>query len=75
MYKIHPLAQSLHRHIRRPRRLYPPHDIQERIAVLNEKYRIRCSLAIRDKTDIPGQTGTGTIITLVFPAHEEELIW
>ncbi|HLX66766.1 MAG TPA: histidine kinase [Puia sp.] len=49
-------------------------NIQERIAVLNEKYRIRCSLVIRDKTDIPGQTGTGTIITLIFPAHEEELI-
>lgn len=49
-------------------------NIQERIAVLNEKYRIRCSLVIRDKTDIPGQTDTGTIITLLFPAHEEEPI-
>lgn len=49
-------------------------NIQERIAVLNEKYRIHCSLVIRDKTDIPGGTDTGTIITLVFPAQEEELI-
>ncbi len=47
-------------------------NIQERIAVLNEKYRIRCSLIIRDKTEIAGHTDTGTIITLVFPAHEEE---
>ncbi|HUB59740.1 MAG TPA: histidine kinase [Puia sp.] len=47
-------------------------NIQERIAVLNEKYRIRCSLVIRDKTDITGYTDTGTIITLVFPAHEEQ---
>src|SRR6202000_577644 len=37
---------------------------QERIALLNEKYRIRCSLIIRDKTDIPGANDTGTIITL-----------
>jgi ligand-binding sensor domain-containing protein/two-component sensor histidine kinase len=49
-------------------------NIQERIAVLNEKYRIRCSLVIRDKTEIPGGTDTGTIITLIFPAKEEELI-
>ena len=47
-------------------------NIQERIAVLNEKYRIRCSLVIRDKTEIGGHTDTGTIITLVFPAYEEE---
>jgi LytS/YehU family sensor histidine kinase len=47
-------------------------NIQERIAVLNEKYRIRCSLVIRDKTEIGGHTDTGAIITLVFPAHEEE---
>jgi hypothetical protein len=49
-------------------------NIQERISVLNEKYRIRCSLIIRDKTEIPGGTDTGTIITLIFPAREEELI-
>jgi hypothetical protein len=49
-------------------------NIQERIALLNEKYRIRCSLVIRDKTEIPGQTETGTIITLIFPARQEELI-
>jgi len=48
-------------------------NIRERIAVLNEKYRIHCSLVIRDKTDIPGRTDTGTLITLVFPAREEEL--
>jgi len=49
-------------------------NIQERIALLNEKYRIRCALVIRDKTDIPGQTDTGTIITLAFPAQEEESV-
>lgn len=46
-------------------------NIQERIAVLNEKYRIRCTLVIRDKTEIPGHTGSGTIITLAFPAQKE----
>jgi sensor histidine kinase YesM len=42
-------------------------NIQERIAVLNEKYRIQCSLVIRDKTDIPGRTDTGTLITVTQP--------
>ena len=42
-------------------------NIKERIAVLNEKYRIQCSLVIRDKTDIPGRTDTGTLITVTQP--------
>ena len=49
-------------------------NIRQRIAVLNEKYRITCSLHIRDKTEISGRTDTGTLITLVFPAREEELV-
>lgn len=49
-------------------------NIRERIAVLNEKYRIRCSLTIEDKTDLPGSAGSGTVITLVFPVQEEELV-
>ena len=49
-------------------------NIRQRIAVLNEKYRITCSLNIRDKTDVPGRTDSGTLITLVFPAREEELV-
>jgi hypothetical protein len=48
-------------------------NIRQRIAVLNEKYRIKCSLSIKDKTDVPGRTDTGTLITLIFPAYEEEL--
>jgi LytS/YehU family sensor histidine kinase len=47
-------------------------NIRQRIAVLNEKYRISCSLSIRDKTDVPGRTGSGTLITLTMAAHEEE---
>ncbi len=49
-------------------------NIRQRIAVLNEKYRISCSLHIRDKTEISGRTDTGTLITLVFPARQEELV-
>lgn len=49
-------------------------NIRERIAVLNEKYRIRCSLTIEDKADLPESAGSGTLITLVFPVHEEELV-
>jgi ligand-binding sensor domain-containing protein len=48
-------------------------NIRQRIAVLNEKYRISCSLSIRDKADVPGKTGSGTLITLTMAAHEEEL--
>jgi hypothetical protein len=47
-------------------------NIRERIAVLNEKYHIRCSLTIVDKTDLAGSAGSGTLITLVFPVQEEE---
>jgi ligand-binding sensor domain-containing protein len=49
-------------------------NIRQRIAVLNEKYRITCSLTIRDRTELPDTTDTGTLITLVFPAREEELV-
>lgn len=49
-------------------------NIRERIAVLNGKYRISCSLTIEDKTDVPGSAGSGTLITLVFPVQEEEAV-
>lgn len=49
-------------------------NIRQRIAVLNEKYRMSCSLIIKDKTDIPGRTGSGTLITLTLAAKEEELL-
>jgi sensor histidine kinase YesM len=49
-------------------------NIRERIAVLNERYRIRCSLTIEDKADLLGSDGSGTLITLVFPVQEEELV-
>jgi hypothetical protein len=48
-------------------------NIRQRIAILNEKYRIRCSLSIQDKSEISGATDTGTVSKLVVPAYEEPL--
>jgi ligand-binding sensor domain-containing protein len=47
-------------------------NIRQRIAVLNEKYHMSCSLCIEDKTDIPGRTDAGTLITLMLPPNEAE---
>ncbi|HEY4290015.1 MAG TPA: histidine kinase [Puia sp.] len=49
-------------------------NIRQRIAILNEKYRIRCSLSILDKSEISGVTDTGTVSKLVVPAYEEPLV-
>jgi len=46
-------------------------NIRQRIAILNEKYRISCSLSIRDKSEISGAMDTGTVSKLVVPAYEE----
>ncbi|MBS1602911.1 MAG: histidine kinase, partial [Bacteroidetes bacterium] len=46
-------------------------NVRQRIAILNEKYRIHCSLSIQDKSEIGGVTGTGTVSKLVVPAFEE----
>jgi hypothetical protein len=48
-------------------------NIRQRIAILNEKYRIGCSLSILDKSEISGATDTGTVSRLVVPAYEEPL--
>jgi len=39
-------------------------NIRERLAVLNEKYKMNCSLQIIDKSALPGSKGTGTIAIL-----------
>ena len=39
-------------------------NIQGRLAVLNEKYKMNCSLIIRDKSELPGMHGSGTLVTL-----------
>lgn len=45
-------------------------NIRQRIAILNEKYHIRCSLSIQDKSEISGAIDTGTVSKLVVPAYE-----
>jgi ligand-binding sensor domain-containing protein/two-component sensor histidine kinase len=48
-------------------------NIRQRIEVLNEKYGIGCSLSLKDKADIPGRNDSGTVTTLMLPAHEQAL--
>jgi hypothetical protein len=31
---------------------------------MNEKYNMNCSLVVKDKTQIPGSSGTGTLAIL-----------
>ena len=39
-------------------------NIQERLDVLNEKYKMNCSLTIKDKSELPGTHTSGTLVTL-----------
>lgn len=39
-------------------------NIQERLRLLNEKYNMNCSLEISDKSELPGETGCGTLAVL-----------
>jgi hypothetical protein len=48
-------------------------NVQQRIAILNEKYQIHCSLSIKDKTEISETSGSGTISKLIVPAYEGSL--
>jgi two-component sensor histidine kinase len=42
-------------------------NIKNRIRLLNEKYNLKCSITIEDKTRLPGNTETGTLVTLQLP--------
>ncbi|HTI12591.1 MAG TPA: histidine kinase, partial [Puia sp.] len=44
-------------------------NVRQRIAILNEKYRIRCSLSIQDKSEISDAIDTGTVSKLIVPAY------
>lgn len=48
-------------------------NTKQRIYLLNEKYRLHCSVTIEDKSVKSGQHETGTIITLYLPAKHYEL--
>ncbi|MFT3823362.1 MAG: histidine kinase [Chitinophagaceae bacterium] len=41
-------------------------NIHERLSVLNEKYKMNCSLSIIDKSELPGRSDSGTIAILKF---------
>jgi sensor histidine kinase YesM len=47
-------------------------NINNRIRLLNEKYNLQSSVDIEDKCDMPGYTGTGTIVTLRIPLEIKE---
>ena len=39
-------------------------NIQERLTVLNEKYKMNCSLKITDRSELPGEKSSGTLAIL-----------
>jgi ligand-binding sensor domain-containing protein len=47
-----------------PHRSFGITNIRERLALLNEKYHMKCSLSINDIADLPGKTGSGTLAVL-----------
>ncbi len=42
-------------------------NISNRIRLLNEKYKLQSSVTIEDKSDLPGNAGTGTRVTILTP--------
>ncbi len=44
-------------------------NVKERIQVLNEKYNLRSSITIEDKSVLAPRNGTGTIVKLHFPLN------
>jgi ligand-binding sensor domain-containing protein/two-component sensor histidine kinase len=47
-------------------------NVENHIRLLNEKYNLRCSVTIKDKQDIPGSAGPGTLVTLHLPNKLQE---
>ena len=47
-------------------------NVNNRIGLLNEKYNLQSSVSIEDKADLPGFTGTGTVVTLCIPLEIKE---
>lgn len=55
--------------------LHKPHgidNIRNRISLLNEKYGVFSRVEIKDKKDIPGAVGSGTVVTLYLPLDMAE---
>jgi len=49
-------------------------NVKQRIAILNEKYEIHCTLSICDKKDVPGSNPPGTIAKLIVPQLVDSVI-
>jgi hypothetical protein len=47
-------------------------NIKNRINLLNEKYKLKSSVTIQDKKDIPGAIVSGTLVTLQLPIEINE---
>ena len=47
-------------------------NIKKRIQLLNEKHGLQCRVNIRDKQDIPGSRGSGTVVTICLPLEINE---
>lgn len=50
-------------------------NIKQRIGLLNEKYSLHSTVSIEDKSSLPEQNGTGTIVTLHLPIKTNETLW
>jgi two-component sensor histidine kinase len=48
-------------------------NIKQRISLLNEKYNLRSSVTLEDKSTMPGYNETGTVVTLTLPLEIQEL--
>lgn len=50
-------------------------NIRQRIELLNEKYKLQSAIRIEDKSVLPGNSGTGTIVTLHLPIKTNKSLW
>jgi sensor histidine kinase YesM len=50
-------------------------NIKQRIELLNEKYSLKSTVTIEDRSVISKNDGTGTIVTLLFPIKTTENLW
>lgn len=47
-------------------------NIRTRVSLLNEKYNLHSLVNLQDKKDVPGNGGTGTVVTLSLPLEISE---
>jgi two-component sensor histidine kinase len=47
-------------------------NVNNRIHLMNEKYNLKSSVSIEDKSELPAYSGTGTVVTLRIPLEIKE---